>query len=176
MRSNSEESSSIEKWPIEEIHNEATFLRRLHFTHVDKQTNKPAPAGFDQKYPDLSCDWQEYTTIPDMRERMSREHKKDNSPKNPDEFSICSFNVGQALELEDTINAIHNPTQNIPDIIGKPNNRAHSLLYCKMETKYPNGTKEKLVVKARFQLAKISMMVHMDKINDNNPVMLRRTQ
>ena len=126
----------------------------------------PSAGGFTQVTSDLSCDWEKYTGINEMLVRINKEYKDavKGTFKKGEEYSICSLNVEDVLSLNDIEGLIHDPVQNIPEIIGIPNNRAHCLLMCDLENKSPKAEKEKLAVKARYKIAQISKLVYFDEL------------
>lgn len=147
-----------EIWPKEQIPHNDNLFRRVHFGQMNRDTKKVTPAGFSQKWPDLSCDWDKYSNVEAIRSLISQEEKtgKPGQKKNPDLFTICTLTVGLVVNLSDVEQVCHNPIQNEQ---GVPDNRAHSLIMCIME-----GSKGKQKVKARSSLYALSTVVY---LNDN---------
>jgi hypothetical protein len=122
------------KWEVEDVPNDAFLYVRIH---KDKIENKgisvglPKPSAFKntpETGPDLSSDWNKYSTPQQSREHIGKEyrHGKDEF-KNPLDFFIVSFKVQDILDLDLNQKVEHSPRQdNFPDeIAGSPWNRSH---------------------------------------------------
>ena len=121
----------MEKWPVEDIGNDAKLFRRIHFQKIDKKNKTEILPSFfkntPENDPDLSVDWEKYITPKGILELIGKEHKFGTTNfKNPNDFLVISVNVGAINELKINQEIKHTPKQNIPEQIGNPNNRAHS--------------------------------------------------
>jgi len=78
----------------------------------------------------LSCDWSKYCTPEGSRALIGRQKNlKTGEFKRPLDFYIYNFRV-QDLRYNDIMNqaVLHDPIFNEPEIEGKPNNQAHSII------------------------------------------------
>lgn len=115
------------RWEIETIPITAKLYRRVHFNNVDEICKRPAPGCF--KETELSCDWNKYATPQQSHQLIGREYKKNTTIlKDPNDFFICSLSVGDIVKNTTNQLIVHNPILHRPQIVGVPNNRAHSLV------------------------------------------------
>lgn len=115
------------KWKVEpDIPDDCILFKHIHFDKVTKDL-LPSPSSFADF--ELSCDWNKYATAQSCRELLGRQYRTGKTEfKNPSNFFICGM-LGKdilAQDIEQTIK--HNPLQTIPEVIGAPNNRAHTLV------------------------------------------------
>ena len=152
-----------EQWIVEEILDENFLYRNIHFGRVNKTNPKAInPSAFDQDMPDVSCDWDRYSDVGQILQKISKEPKKGmNSPqtKNPNVYAVCRVQVSPVRQLIEVNEVVHDPKR---DEEGEPDNRAHSLIMCNLEY---DKRDEKNRVKARAQLAGIAEMIHFDYDN-----------
>jgi hypothetical protein len=122
------------KWEVEDVPNDAFLYVRVH---KDKIENKgisvglPKPSAFKntpETGPDLSSDWNKYSTPQLSREQIGKEfrHGKEEF-KNPSDFFIVSFKVQDIFDLDLDQKVVHSPRQdNFPEELdGSPWNRSH---------------------------------------------------
>lgn len=106
------------------------FIHSL--SNVNSKTGKPRAAAFHntpKQGDNLSCDWEKYSTPHETRLRIGKQFKTGTTEfKNPELFGVIEFKTG-VLRMEDYRQKVeHNPIFNHPEIIGTPNNRAHSII------------------------------------------------
>ena len=122
------------------------MYRRVFFLHVDKKTETPLPAAFEDF--DLSCDWNKFSTPKISRDLIAKEYRsKTKEYKNSEVFFICNLNVGFVEALNQEVS--HNPKQFLPQVKGNPNNRSHTLILGNKSDMTDKG-----MVKIRALLAK----------------------
>ena len=143
------------KWKSQPIPNKAILYRRIHFRHVKEDvqgSNGYIPIPSFLKDPELSCDWNRYSTPSQSLQLISQEYKGETKKfKDANIFFIAGFLVQEIFDnniIEKSI--IHDPIQFIPEIIGTPNNRAHTLIKDNREI---DGER---AVKIRLLLSKIA--------------------
>lgn len=117
-------------WEIEEIPLSDKLYVRVHKNNINPKTTEPRPAAFKntpEKGPDLSSDWEKYSTPETSRELVSKQFKfGTNAFKNPNDFFIVSFTGDKLSSIKPNQNVKHSPQYNNPEVIGEPNNQAHS--------------------------------------------------
>jgi hypothetical protein len=120
-------------WEKETIPNEATLYCFVHKANVDyKKGNVPRAAAFQntpKEGDNLSSDWAKYSTPIETKERVGKQlkHNSENF-KNANDYGVLQLNVG-VLRSEDYKQKIeHDPIFNDPDVLGVPNNQAHSII------------------------------------------------
>ena len=112
--------------------NDMVFVR-VHHQKIDKKNNfLPNAAAFKntpEVGPDLSSDWNKYSTAQQSRQQIGLEYKTGKVEfKNPNDFFIVSFLVKDILALNLEQRVEHSPRQdNFPDeFVGSPWNKAHA--------------------------------------------------
>lgn len=122
----------MEEWTIESVPDNHVLFVRVHNQKLDKKNNfLPSTAAFKntpEHGPDLSSDWSKYSTPKQNREQIGREYRTGKTDfKNPDDFYIASFLIGDIISLNLKQKVEHSPRQeNFPDErVGFPWNRAH---------------------------------------------------
>jgi hypothetical protein len=117
----------------ETIPDDATLYCFVHKANVDyKRGNVPRAAAFQntpKEGDNLSSDWSKYSSAEETRARVGKQFKFNSEIfKNPDDFCVLQMNVG-ILRSEDYKQKIeHDPIFNDPEIVGTPNNQAHSII------------------------------------------------
>lgn len=130
----------------------------MHFNQIDKTSLKALPSAFVDPDYEISCDWNRYSTPTQSLNLIGKEYKKGKSQfKDPNDFFIVSLLVKKIIVRNIKQNIVHDPKQNIPEVIGSPNNRAHSLI--KSEKNIQQGE----IVKARLILSEICNWEIFDK-------------
>ncbi len=122
------------KWEVEDVPNDAFLYVRVHKDKIESKgvsVGLPKPSAFKntpETGPDLSSDWNKYSTPQLSREHIGKEyrHGKDEF-KNPSDFFIVSFKVQDILDLDLNQKIEHSPRQdNFPDELqGSPWNHSH---------------------------------------------------
>ncbi len=107
--------------------------RMAHITMRDKK-NKAIPAircftplPVDQYK--LSVDHAENTTPENSLSRVGATLKTNGTYKNLYEFEIYVLNAGKVKNIAGIIDVFKDPIDNIPEIVGKPNNPSHALIH-----------------------------------------------
>ncbi len=124
------------RWETEEkIPNEGILYVRVHKDKVQKKgptIGFPNPGAFKntpEAGPDLSSDWNKYSTPEESRKRIGREYRpsKPGEFKDSSDFYIASFLVQDIYNLDLNQKIEHSPLQdNFPyELVGKPWNRSH---------------------------------------------------
>lgn len=120
-------------WETEFIENLYNLYIRVHSTFISSKDGKPRSSAFTNTPKDgdnLSSDWSKYCTPQSSRALIGKQQKSDGTFKDPDLFYIWEMNVGKIrTEIIPTQSVVHEPFQNIPEIIGLPNNRAHCIIF-----------------------------------------------
>lgn len=121
-----------EIWPIEEIPTSATLYCRVHKNFISSKTGKPKETAFHNTPRDgdnLSSDWNKYTTAEESRARIGLQiNPRKNIFKTPEDFYIIEFQVQDILDHVPDQSVTHDPVQNIPEVVGTPNNRSHAII------------------------------------------------
>ncbi len=105
--------------------------------NVNPKTGKPRAAAFHNtpKHGDnLSCDWEKYSTPEETRFRIGQQFKSGSTEfKNPNLYAVATFQVNILRTDEYAQEIEHDPIYNTQEIIGIPNNRAHSIIIGKKD-------------------------------------------
>lgn len=119
-------------WNVENIPDESSVYIRIHKDFISSKDDLPKSAAFSNTPKDgdnLSCDWDKHCTANSARSLIGKQTKKDGSYKNHTLFFMWEMNVGEIrTKLSPTQLVNHEPIQNEPEIVGLPNNRAHSII------------------------------------------------
>lgn len=119
-------------WPIEVISDESFLFVRVHKDFSSSQDGFPKKTAFrntPETGPNLSSDWNKYSTALETRLSISKQQNpRTGFFKNPSDFYIWQFRVEALRKLEIRQVVEHDPIYNNPEIIGSPNNRAHSII------------------------------------------------
>ena len=119
-------------WDKEEITDHCEVIIRVASSFVSKKDDKPQAAAFlntPKHGPNLSCDWCKYSSVKIAKEIVSRQIKFNGDFKDPNNFRFWNMNVGKIRkEVKPTQIVLHDPLYNDPEILGEPNNRAHSII------------------------------------------------
>ncbi len=142
-----------EKWQIENIPDSDRLYFRIHKQNVfDSKDfiniirprafyNTPASGG------NMSTDWNKYATPQQTLDHVSKQYKTGKTEfKNKDDFGVVSFSVDKIKEIDINHFVLHDPIENIPEIIGNPNNRAHAIV----DGKISGDKEDSLEVRALF--------------------------
>lgn len=142
-----------EKWQIESIPDSDTLYFRIHkqnvFDNKDLKNiirprafcNTPASGS------NMSTDWSKYVTPQLTLNHVSKQYKTGKTEfKNKEDFGVVSFSVVKIKEIDSNHAVLHAPIQNIPEIIGDPNNRAHAII----DGKISGDKEDSLEVRALF--------------------------
>ena len=124
------------KWTVEQVPNDAQLFVRVHKSKIEEKDpttiGLPKPSAFKntpETGPDLSSDWEKYSTPEESRARIGKEYRygKIEEFKNPSDFFIVSLNVQDIYNLNAEQKIEHSPRQdNFPDELdGSPWNRSH---------------------------------------------------
>jgi hypothetical protein len=102
------------------------------YIHRDNtKAGKPRAAAFQNTPRDgdnLSCDWSQFTTAEETKARIGKQFRtKTTEFKNPDLFGIAKFKVAD-LRFNVMQKVEHDPIFSDPEILGQPNNYAHSII------------------------------------------------
>jgi hypothetical protein len=117
----------------EMILDEAILYCFVHKANIDyKKGNIPRSAAFQntpKEGDNLSSDWSKYSTPTETKERIGKQLKHNSGNfKNVNDYGVLQLNVG-ILRSEDYKQKIeHDPIFNDPEILGVPNNQAHSIV------------------------------------------------
>jgi hypothetical protein len=117
----------------ETIPNEATLYCFVNKANVDyKRGNVPRAAAFQNTPKDgdnLSSDWAKYSSAEETKARVGRQLKFNSDIfKNPEDFGVLQMNVGFLRSDNYKQKIEHDPIFNDPEILGTPNNQAHSII------------------------------------------------
>ena len=119
-------------WEVEEIPDDSIVYVRIHKDFISSKDNLPKSAAFSNTPKDgnnLSCDWDKHCTAESSRELIAKQQKKDGSFKDHNLFFIWGLKVEKIRkEINPNQSVEHDPVENNPEIIGSPNNRAHSII------------------------------------------------
>ncbi len=121
-------------WSVDIIPSESNLFRKFHKNGLGKKYNlpHPPPAVFKntpEEDPNLSVDWDKYSTPSSILELISKQYKTGTTTfKDKSQFFIIKINVGDVLNTNTNQKVNHNPKQFIPEELGNPNNRAHTLI------------------------------------------------
>lgn len=142
-----------EKWQIENIPDSDRLYFRIHKQNVfDSKDfiniirprafcNTPASGG------NVSTDWNKYATPQQTLDHVSKQYKTGKTEfKNKDDFGVISFLVDKTKEIDKNHLVLHDPIENLPEIIGDPNNRAHAIV----DGKISGDKEDSLEVRALF--------------------------
>ncbi len=117
------------------IPNEDHVFCRVGIDFISSKDYKPRASAFRNtpvKGNNLSCDWDKYSTAESSRALIGRQlNLKTGKPKDPRRFCIYKFNVGTVRSINfpgEEQEIEHDPIYNDPEIAGKPNNIAHSIM------------------------------------------------
>jgi len=121
------------KWPKDEhIPNESILFCRVHIGMISKKNNLPNPSAFyntPRTGDNLSTDWDKYSTAEESRDRIGLQYRHGTTEfKNKLKFNIYSFSARKIRSITPEQIPEHDPHQNIPEILGDPNNRSHSII------------------------------------------------
>jgi hypothetical protein len=141
-------------YPTKIINLDAILYRHIKFNQISKSTFRPSANNF--KDPELSCDWDKYTTPQQSLKIISKQYKHNSKEfKNEKEYFICGIYVKDNLNLNPAQNFLHNPIFHLITKRGAPNNRAHSIIV--------GDKSEKDALKARGQLAARAKWIMFDE-------------
>lgn len=119
-------------WAVEPIPNEDNLYFRIHKSFIKNNREYPSESAFTNTPKDgdnISTDWSKYANPEQCRDLVSKIYNNEGIPKDPRNYSIYSFGVGAVRNIKSiTPEVIHEPIFNNPEIPGKPNNRAHSII------------------------------------------------
>ena len=120
-------------WEKELIPNSDKIYCFIHIqANVNLKTGKPRAAAFHntpKQGDNLSCDWEKYTSPEETRIRIGEQFKTGSTEfKNPNLYAVATFPVMILRNDEYAQKVEHDPVYNVPEIIGTPNNRAHSII------------------------------------------------
>ena len=125
----------IENWQIESIPDADSLYFRIHKQNVfdnKELKNIIRPRAFcntPASGSNMSTDWSKYATPQSTLDHVSKQYKTGKTEfKNTADFSVVRFSVGKIKEIDKNHHVLHDPIQNIPEIIGDPNNRAHAIV------------------------------------------------
>ncbi len=112
------------------IPNEDDVYCYIHKDNISK-TGKPRSAAFQNTPRDgdnLSCDWSQYTSPEETKARIGKQFRTRTTEfKNPNLFGISRFKVDD-LRQKVMQKVEHDPIFSDPEILGQPNNYAHSII------------------------------------------------
>jgi hypothetical protein len=116
-------------WEIEEIPYFNCLWVRIHQSFISKDSF-PRASAFSNTPKDgdnLSADWCKYASVDSAKSLINKQIKSNGQFKISTEFKMWQFNVGDIInKLVPKQIVEHEPLFSNPEIIGKPNNRAHS--------------------------------------------------
>lgn len=143
----------IENWQIENIPDSDSLYFRIHKQNVfdtKDLTNVIRPRAFcntPSSGGNMSTDWSKYSTPQLTLDYVSKQYKTGKTEfKNKDDFSVVSFLVSTIKDIDSNHKIVHDPIQNIPEIVGNPNNRAHAIV----DGKISGDKEDSLEVRALF--------------------------
>ena len=120
-------------WENEPIPNTDKVYCFIHsIANVNPTTGKPRAAAFHntpKQGDNLSCDWEKYSTPHETKTRIGQQFKNGTTEfKNSNLFGVVEFVTGILKTEEYNQQIQHDPIFNNPEIVGTPNNRAHSII------------------------------------------------
>jgi hypothetical protein len=120
-------------WELEFIPDTDKVYCFVHsLANVNPKTGKPRAAAFHntpKQGDNLSCDWEKYSTPQETKARIGQQFKTGTTEfKNPNLFAIVEFTTGVLRTEEYNQQIEHDPILNNPEIVGIPNNQAHSII------------------------------------------------
>lgn len=155
----------IERWDIETeniIDSHKLYFRvfkdNINYSNLGTDKNKIKPKAFFNTPKDgqnMSTDWEEYSTPQETLDFVSRQYKTGKTAfKDKTQFSVVSFTVEDVKFIDSNHKVIHDPVQYFPEVIGKPNNRAHTLIDSKISDEKADSLEIRalFVEKARFEI------------------------
>lgn len=114
-----------------QIPNGDTVYCYIHKVNVNIKTGKPRSAAFQNTPRDgdnLSCDWSQYTTAEETKARIGKQFRAGTTEfKNPNLFGVSALNV-KNLRFDLAQKVEHDPIFSDTEILGQPNNYAHSII------------------------------------------------
>ena len=138
---------------IESIPDSGTLYFRIHKQNVfDNKdfTNIIRPRAFcntPASGKNMSTDWDKYATPQQTLDHVSKQYKTGRTEfKNKDDFGVVRFSVDKIKEIDKNHYVLHDTIENIPEIIGAPNNRAHAVV----DGKISGDKEDSLEVRALF--------------------------
>lgn len=142
-----------EIWQIENIPNSDKLYFRIHDSNIfDSKDlkniirprafyNTPATGN------NMSTDWEKYSTPELTLDFVSKQYKTGTTLfKDKTKFSVVSFSVNQVKSIDNNHSVKHDPVQYKLEILGNPNNRAHSIV----DGKISDDKEDAVEVRARF--------------------------
>jgi hypothetical protein len=103
----------------------------IHKANVNAKTGKPRSSAFQntpREGDNLSCDWQQLTTAEATKARIGKQFRMGTTEfKNPDLFGVTQLMV-KDLRFSLAQKVEHDPIFAEPEILGQPNNYAHSII------------------------------------------------
>lgn len=127
-------------YSIEIIPDEDYVFRQIHKEQFKKKDSRfPSERHFslNEGEKGLSVNWERYCSV----ERnwiligLSYRHNS-TSYKDPALFHVFRINVGVLRVVQGVEDVIHDPVYNEPPLLGKPNNRSHSLIKYSNDEEY----------------------------------------
>ncbi len=118
-------------WEVEEIPNDHDVYIRvaLSFISKDKKPRASAFSNTPKNGTNLSCDWSKYSSPQSSRELVGKQKKANGDYKDSSKFYFWGMNVGSLRnDIIPVQKVIHEPKFEQPEIVGDPNNRAHSII------------------------------------------------
>lgn len=116
-------------WEIEEIPYHNCLWVRIHQNYISKDSFPRASAfcNTPKNGDNLSADWCKYASVESAKSLINKQIKPNGQHKISTEFKMWQLNVGDIVnKLVPKQVVEHEPLFSNPEIIGKPNNRAHS--------------------------------------------------
>lgn len=153
-------------YPKKNIDSKAILFKFIHFNTIDVDTLKPQSGNF--KSDELSCDWDKYSTPEKTRALIGKQFINGTTQfKNENHYFICKLEVNKLMNLDPKQEFKHDPIFNFPTKTGYPNNKAHSLIIGKKDSKD--------ILKARGQISMNSKWVLFDEAMFKSLIVQRST-
>ncbi len=107
--------ADLENWPVEEIPDADSLFLRVH--HANVKDGRAIPRTYDEHDGGMSTNWSRYADAELTRQQAALViHQKTGQPKDPANYGVLAFGVGDVREIED-VQVFHAP---------KRENRAHT--------------------------------------------------
>jgi hypothetical protein len=86
-------------YPVEDIPDKDSLFLRVHRSIV-KDGGSPMPVAYEEHDGGMSTNWSKYATAASTREQVAKMiNRKTGLPRNPADYGILQFNVGQVRQI-----------------------------------------------------------------------------
>lgn len=128
--------SDFQKPESELIPDKDNVYRQVHKNFMKKNSNLPSAKEFRKKADEegISVNWDKYVSPQEVLQIIGKTYKKGSEDfKDPGNYHLFQLNVGEVRAIESVKDVLHDPIWNDPELVGNPNNFAHSLIILEEE-------------------------------------------